>query len=378
MKTSIDFPDLSADEMAHSEQLIEKIIIKMNGGVLPFADYMQMALYEPGLGYYAAGATKIGQSGDFITAPEISALFGQCLAQAIKCRFQQGKKACILEFGAGTGKLCFDIIEQLNADKVTWDAYFILETSADLIERQQQFLKQKLSIQNFRKIAWINQLPHQFNGVVIGNEVLDAMPVHIVLKQTKWHELGVAFDGHKFIWKEVSGVSFAAQKMHFIEQQLDVNLPVGYCTEINCQHEAWLKSLYDACASVDVLLIDYGYFQSEYYHTERTTGTLMCYFRHRGHSDPLILPGLQDITASVDFTALAQAAEQLGFCVNSISTQAEFLIQHRLVEYAEQQTAKGLYANKEIDEIKTAQQVKTLTLPSEMGETFKIISFTKN
>ncbi len=378
MKTSIDFPDLTADEIAHSEQLIEKMIAKMNGGVISFADYMHMALYEQGLGYYAAGSTKIGEAGDFITAPEISALFGQCLASYIAQSFQQGKESNVLEFGAGTGKLCLDIVNAFNESKTQWKSYLILETSADLIERQKLFLKAKLSEQDTAKVSWINQLPSQFNGVIIGNEVMDAMPVNIVIKQDSWHELGVAFEDNKFTWKEVSGDSSAVQMMQSIEENNGLNLETGYCTEVNLQHQAWMNSVFDACESVDVLLIDYGYFQQEYYHEDRTTGTLMCYFRHRGHSDPLILPGLQDITASVDFTALAMSAEQVGFSVKEISTQAEFLIRNQLIEHAEKQTAKSTSKYKEVDEIKTAQQIKTLTLPAEMGETFKVMSFYKH
>jgi len=378
MKTSVDFPPLSADEMAHSEQLIEKMIDAMKGGVISFADYMHMALYEPGLGYYAAGSTKIGEAGDFVTAPEISALFGQCLASYIKQCFLRGKETHILEFGAGTAKLCLDIINGLNADEVDWKSYSILETSADLIQRQQQFLAEKLTPIHFKKITWIHQLPQQFNGVVLGNEVMDAMPVNIVIKQQEWHELGVAFENNKFAWKEVEAHSLAADRMQSIEKNNGLDLELGYCTEINLQHKAWINSLYDACESVDVLLIDYGYFQQEYYHPERTTGTLMCYFRHRSHSDPLVLPGLQDITASVDFSALAQAAEDCGFNVNQISTQAEFLIRHELIKHAEKQTKDSAEKNKTVSEVKTAQHIKTLTLPAEMGEIFKVMSFSKS
>lgn len=377
MKTSLDFPDLTDDEMAHSERLIEKIIAAMDGDVISFADYMHMALYEPGLGYYAAGATKIGEAGDFVTAPEISALFGQCLANSVMQSFKQGKERHILEFGAGTGKLCLDIVSSLNASNVAWQRYQILETSADLIQRQKQFLSKHLSAGDFKKTLWIDQIPPAFQGVVIGNEVMDAMPVNIVIKQQSWHELGVAFENKKFTWKELEGDSAAVKVMQLIEKNNRLDCELGYCTEINLQHKAWLNSLYDACASVDVLLIDYGYFQAEYYHPERTTGTLMCYFRHRAHSDPLVLPGLQDITASVDFSALAEAAENCGFEVKDISTQAEFLIRNQLIEHAAKQTKNSGNKNKAVAEIKTAQQIKTLTLPAEMGEVFKVMSFSK-
>lgn len=367
MKTLVDFPDLTADEIAHSEKLIEKIINSMDGGVISFADYMHQALYTPGLGYYTAGSTKIGESGDFVTAPEISSLFGQCLASAISQRFELGCESNILEFGAGTGKLCYDIVQQLAVLNIEWQQYFILETSADLIQRQQVFLKQKLSAEQFSKVVWIHQVPEQYSGMVIGNEVMDAMPANIVIKQQAWHELGVAFENERFAWKEVSGESVAAKLMSDIEQRHQLDLAEGYCTEINLQHSAWLKSLYEQCKAIDVLLIDYGYFQQQYYHAERNTGTLMCYFRHRSHSDPLVLPGLQDITTSVDFTALAEAAEACGFVVHDISSQAEFLMRHDLLELAMPLSEK--------QPLHTAQEIKTLTLPAEMGETFKVMSF---
>jgi len=378
MKTSVDFPPLNEDEIAHSEQLIEKMIAAMNGGVMSFADYMHMALYEPGLGYYTAGSTKIGKAGDFVTAPEISALFGYCLASNIEKSFKQGKAPHILEFGAGTGKLCLDIINGLNSTQVDWQSYQILETSADLIQRQQLLLDQHLSSQDRVKVSWVHQLPVQFNGVILGNEVMDAMPVNIVIKQQQWHELGVAFEQNKFTWKELEGESSAANMMQTIENNNALDLELGYCTEVNLQHRAWMNSVYEACASVDILLIDYGYFQEEYYHPERNAGTLMCYFRHRAHSDPLVLPGLQDITASVDFSALAYAAEDCGFVVKDISSQAEFLIRNQLIEHAESQTKKAPDKNIEVAEIKTAQQIKTLTLPAEMGEIFKVMSFSKS
>lgn len=369
MKTLVDFPDLTEDEIAHSERLIERIIQRMNGGVIAFADYMQMALFEPSLGYYAAGSTKIGVDGDFVTAPEVSSLFGQSIANAISHSFKQGLAPSILEFGAGTGKLCLDIIEALNSQNIAWDSYALLETSPDLIQRQQQFLAEKLSKQDFRKLSWLNELPKKFNGFILGNEVLDAMPVNVVVKQNGWHELGVSFEHERFSWHELSDDSQAVKTMQAIEQQHHLDLAEGYCTEVNLQQQAWLSSLYDACQHVKVLLIDYGYFQSQYYHPERKTGTMMCYFRHRAHSDPLVLPGLQDITASVDFSALAESAELLGFKVDEISSQAEFLMRHDLLKLAEKQALENPYA--------TAQAIKTLTLPAEMGETFKAMCLSK-
>lgn len=369
MKTLVDFPDLNADEIAHSERLIDKIINKMKGESITFAEYMQMVLYHPGLGYYAAGSTKIGSQGDFITSPEVSHLFGQCVAQWAAEKMENKGFKSLLEFGAGTGKLCRDIVQHFDQLQSQWSRYLILETSPDLIQRQQQYLKQELSNNQFNKINWISEVPKQYQGIILANEVLDAIPAHIVIKQESWHELGVAFENERFTWKEVKGDSTAANKMQEIETRLNVDLPLGYCTELNLQHEAWLNTLYLQIDKSDILLIDYGYFQQQYYHEDRKKGTLMCYFRHRSHSDPLVLPGLQDVTVSVDFTALAEAAEDSGFRVNEINTQTEFLLHNGLLALAEKESAQH--------PLTTAQAIKTLTLPAEMGEIFKVVSLSK-
>lgn len=369
MKTLVDFPELSADEISHSEKLIEKIISKMAGGVISFAEYMQMALYQPGLGYYTAGSTKIGEAGDFITAPEVSVLFGQCMASAFSQRFEQGRERQVLEFGAGTGKLCLDIVEAFNAQSIQWNSYQILETSADLIERQKNLLCKQLDADSLGKILWVSQLPQGFNGVLIGNEVMDALPAHVVVKHDDWHELGVAFENDRFVWQEVTGESAAVKQIQKIQNDNQLEFDQGYCTEVNLQHSAWLKTVFETCGQCDAILIDYGYFQTQFYHEDRKTGTMMCYFRHRSHSDPLVLPGLQDITTSVDFTALAESAEAEGFVVDEICSQTEFLMRHDLLELAQPLSDKA--------PLNTAQAIKTLTMPAEMGEIFKVMSFHK-
>ncbi len=358
--------------MEHSKRLIQKIVehIAQAGGRISFADYMQHCLYEPGLGYYAAGSVKLGQAGDFITAPEVSALFGQSLAQQAAALFKQGLQPHMLEFGAGSGKLCRDILHHFESRGIEWMSYQILEPSPDLQQRQQLFLKQQLSAEAMEKIQWLSTLPESFNGLVLGNEVLDAMPVNVVLKQDQWLELGVGFEQDRFQWVEWAQDSAAIRQIQAIDriQQLGQN----YCTEVNGNYAPWCKGLFARCDQAVVLMIDYGYEQSEYYHPTRNTGTLMCFYQHRSHPDPFIYPGLQDITAFVDFDAFAEAALAAGFSVTGLKTQAHFLMKNGVLDLIGQPDSDAL------TQMSLTQQVKTLTLPGEMGEKFKVIGLQKN
>ena len=368
--SAIELPAPNPEQIAHSSRLIDRIIqhIETAGGVISFRDYMQHCLYEPGLGYYAAGAAKFGAAGDFVTAPEVSALFGHTLANSLSNLFNQGVAPHVLEFGAGTGKMCIDIIQRLNAQGVDWQAYSILETSSDLQQRQQALLEQQLSAADLQKVSWLCGLPQVFNGVVLGNEVLDAMPVHILLKDKEWLELGVAYRDQKFVWQPLANDSAAVQQIVRIDAGQP--LPDQYCTELNLNYQPWCKSLAACCHQAVLLLIDYGYLQSQYYHPHRNTGTLVCFYQHRVHPDPLIYPGLQDITAFVDFDAFADAALEAGFTISSLSTQAEFLIANGLLELVPATTDT-------MQQMAFSQQVKSLTLPGEMGEKFKVIELRK-
>ncbi len=370
--SGIELPVPDAEQIEHSSRLIDKIIqqIDFSGGVISFQQYMQSCLYEPGLGYYAAGSVKFGASGDFVTAPEISSLFGENLANQAQDLFVQGLDRNFLEFGAGTGKLCVDMIRRLNELQVDWLSYQILETSSDLKQRQQQFLKSRLSENDFSKINWLIKLPENFNGLVLGNEVLDAMPVNVVIKNEDWIELGVSYSDQKFEWTGFSNNSEAVQRIQQVD--LDNTLTENYCTEVNLNYQPWFNSLFQSCNKVVVLLIDYGYEQSQYYHAERTTGTLVCFYRHRVHPDPFIYPGLQDITAFVDFDAVADAAVKSGFDLIGLSNQANFLIANGLLDVSNSDQLD------EAQQLKLAQQIKTLTLPGEMGEKFKVIGLQKN
>ncbi len=370
--SSAELPVPSADQIAHSKCLISCITdhIAEAGGVISFRDYMQHCLYEPGLGYYSAGSTKLGAAGDFTTAPEISPLFGSCLARQAVSLFAQGLEKNILEFGAGSGKLCLDVINQINDLRVEWLEYLILEPSADFQQRQRQFLQQHLSSQDFQKIGWLTELPETYSGLVLANEVLDAMPVNVVLKNGKWIELGVGYSAQKFEWMEYSDDSEAVRKIAEIDETND--LTDHYCSEVNMNYQPWCRGLSESFDRVVMLIIDYGYEQAQYYHPQRHTGTLMCFYQHRSHPDPFVYPGLQDITAFVDFDAFAEAAIDAGFVVSGMTTQAHFLMRNGLLEVMEEEQGN------ERERLKQAQQIKTLTLPGEMGEKFKVMGLQKN
>jgi len=365
----LPLPDPAA--IAHSARLVDVIAarIETRGGVIGFDEYMQMALYEPGLGYYSAAATKFGAPGDFVTAPEISPLFGFCLARQAAAVIAQGCGARILEFGAGSGKLCAQILSRLS----TLEHYQILDLSADLKQRQQNYLRAELSAELFHKIEWLSSLPEEFDGIVLANEVLDAMPVHILSKQEEWHERGIGYDGQGFTWQTFTPKSSVIDSIRAVEARLG-DFAEGYRSELNLNYGPWLKALAQTCKRALVMIIDYGYEQDQYYHPSRRHGTLTCHYQHRVHTDPLLYPGLQDITAFVDFDACADAAEANGFVLSGLVTQAQFLLANGLLEEAQRQ-AQG---SDSLSQLTLSQQVGTLSLPQEMGDKFKVLAMQKN
>jgi SAM-dependent MidA family methyltransferase len=368
---ALDLPQPGADAMAHSERLIGLIVerIAEQGGVIGFDDYMQAVLYEPGLGYYAAAMPKFGEAGDFVTAPEISPLFGHCLARQIDDLVAGGCAAAVFEFGAGSGRLCAQIMQASPG----LDSYLILEPSADLKHRQQDYLQQQLPADLFARIEWLERLPHDFDGIVLANEVLDAMPVQLVVRQQDWLELGVGYDGRGFVWRSMPARAEVSQAMSAIESRLG-QLPEGYRSELNLNYRPWMRALADSCGSAVVLIIDYGYEQERYYHPSRRQGTLSCHYRHRVHDDPFVYPGLQDITAFVDFDACADAAEDGGFDVVGLAEQGRFLLGNGLLDEAGRRSAGA----DTIEQLAISQQVATLSLPHEMGEKFKVLALQKD
>ncbi|WP_232023916.1 class I SAM-dependent methyltransferase [Sulfurivermis fontis] len=363
-----ELPPPSADEAAHSAALIQHIgkEISAAGGAISFARYMELALYAPGLGYYSAGARKFGADGDFVTAPELSPLFSRCVARHCAALLSALDGGEVMEFGAGSGVMAADILLELERMQALPPRYAILEVSADLRERQRQTLAARAPYL-LERVRWLDALPEQFVGVVLGNEVLDALPV----QRFRWrdgrvHELGVRWSGEAFVWCELP-VCSPRLEVRVREIAATGALPEGYESEVNFAAEDWLRSLAAMLQRGVAVLFDYGFPRHEYYHPQRSGGTLMCHYRHRSHPDPLILPGLQDITAHVDFSAMAAAALDAGLDVLGFANQANYLIGSGLLELAQE-------AGDVRGQLEVAAQLKRLMLPGEMGELFKVLA----
>lgn len=361
-------PSPSQLELAHSARLQQAIADEIIAqGPLSFARYMQKALYEPGLGYYSAGATKFGQEGDYVTAPILSNLFSKCLAKQCQQVIAELHQADILELGAGTGVMALDMLLELEQQNSLPQTYFILEVSADLRQRQQLLFQQEAP-HLLEKICWLDALPQSpISGIVVANEVIDAMPVHRFLIDDEVQEYYVDYQQDQLIWKLKPATNKLTQKL----KTLEVPQIKGYSSEVNLLLEPWLNSLSESLAQGIILFIDYGYVRDEYYHPQRSMGTLLCHFKQHAHDDPLLYPGIQDITAFVDFTAVAEAAVSAGLDVSGFTHQAGFLVNAGLMEYVD--------ANQDaVVQYQQAQQIKRLTLPSEMGERFKAIALSKS
>ena len=369
-------PIPSPEAQKHSQQLVELIQqkIRSEGGWIDFATYMHMALYTPGLGYYSAGSQKFGKGGDFVTAPEISALFGQTLANQA-AQVLEITKGDILELGAGTGKLAADILLQLNK----WDClpkhYYILEVSDHLRQVQREQLRNKLPKDVFSKVTWLNTLPSELSGIIIGNEVLDAIPVHLVVhKEAGWYERVVTLanqelePSQQFAWMDVP-----LKEPVLLRTAEALQLQEGYLTELNLSANGLIASLAGVLKQGMLLMVDYGFSATEYYHPQRHQGTLMCHYQQLAHPDPLIYVGLQDITAHVDFTAIAQTGVDHGLQLAGYCSQAQFLMNSGILDAMTQVSPTDVanYAP-------LAAAVQKLLSPAEMGDLFKVIALSKN
>ncbi len=361
-------PPPSEDARQHSDKLCAQIRaeIDMQGGWIPFSRFMELALYAPGLGYYAAGARKFGSSGDFTTAPEISSLFGRTLARQLS-EIMSASQPHILELGAGSGKLALDILTELdNIDQLP-NTYSILEVSADLRERQQHLLHTSLP-RLYSRIRWLDVLPENISGAVFGNEVLDALPVHLVCwANQQIFERGVVLTGSQFNWQDKL---LEDSPLRQLAQQISV--PDGYCSEISPASRGLVASLCDRLRQGALLFIDYGFGAREFYHPQRMQGTLMCHYRHFAHDDPFFLPGLQDITAHVDFTAIAESAIDHGANLLGYTSQAHFLINGGIAELI-----RDISPDDPAAYLPLSSQIQKLTSPAEMGELFKVIALGK-
>ena len=362
-------PAPDADQLDHSRRVAAHIAeaIRGAGGWLPFSAFMRLALYAPGLGYYAGGATKFGAAGDFVTAPEISPLFGHALANQF-ADVLAGTGGGVLELGAGTGRLAVDILTRLAALDALPDAYAILEPSPDLQARQRQTLA-SLPPGLAARVRWVDALPGEWTGVIFGNEVLDALPVELLARRAdRPLRRGVAVDATgRIAWQDeplAPGPLAAA---------IDTLFPDGdYESEINPEAEALTATLARLLKRGMLLWIDYGFPAREYYHPQRNAGTLMCHYRQHAHADPLVLAGLQDITAHVDFTAIARAGLDAELDLAGYTSQAGFLLGCGIVDLLQQAGEPGTAGF-----LRHSNAVQRLLSPAEMGELFKAIAFTR-
>jgi SAM-dependent MidA family methyltransferase len=398
-----NLPAPGAEAAQHSARLSEYIRsdIAAQGGWISFARYMELALYAPGLGYYTAGSHKFGATGDFITAPELSPLFGRTIARQV-AEIMSFSSLHVLELGAGSGKLAADMLSELEQMDKLPDSYAILEVSADLRARQQVLLRERLP-HLLERVHWLDELPEKFSGAIVANEVLDALPVHLVhWRDSAVTERGVALakstppddlrkDGtegsgnpsaypsrvrlsgglgaasHSFVWQERAIGEGAL--LHAAQQ---INVPDDYVSEICLSARGLINSLAQRLEQGALLFIDYGFGAREFYHPQRRSGTLMCHYRHHAHDDPFFFPGLQDITAHVNFSDIAECGIDSGMDLMGYTSQAFFLINCGITALLEE-------ASPEIprDYLPKSAQLQKLTSPAEMGELFKVIAMGK-
>ena len=383
VESALPVPDREA--LAISQELSTRIAaeIARHGGWLSFARYMEMALYEPGLGYYSNPGQVFGAAGDFVTAPELTPLFGATLARQVSPWLKDpalvGSGQVVLEVGGGSGMLAAQLLNALDNVGHHEVRYLILELSAERREHQRQTLK-SLAPGLMDRVGWLETFPESFAGVVVANELLDAMPVQLFEWQAdaeaELQEMGVTWVDGQFAWAPRPADSVLTETVAALRNRLG---PEGaqwhspYRSEICPAQQAWMRTLADCMTAGVVLLLDYGFAAPEYYHPQRDQGTLMCHYRHRSHADPFLWPGLSDITAHVDFTALARAATAEGFSLVGYTSMAAFLLNAGLLD-----ELADLPREPESFWFAQAQAVQQLISEAEMGELFKVIAFEKN
>lgn len=391
LPAGLPLPD--ADALAHSNRVAAHIAeeIRRAGGWIPFSAYMRLALYAPGLGYYAAGATKFGAAGDFVTAPALSPMFGHALANQF-AEILALTGGGVLELGAGTGRLAADVLARLAALGMVPDSYAILEPSPDLRARQRETLG-RIAPELAARVRWLDALPDAWTGVIFGNEVIDALPVELLVRRSAQASAargattqatavespaphgpghfrrGVALDATgRLVWRDAPLTAGA----HF--EAIDTLFPAcDYESEINPEAEALTATLARLLRRGLLLWIDYGFPAREYYHAQRSAGTLMCHYRQHAHVDPLVLPGIQDITAHVNFSAIAQAGVDAGLELAGYTSQAGFLLNCGIADLLQQVGEPGT-----VEYLRHSSAVQRLLSPAEMGELFKVIAFTRD
>lgn len=360
----LPFPD--DDARVHSARVAAHVReeIERAGGFIAFARYMDLVLYAPGLGYYAAGARKLGAAGDFVTAPELTPLFGAALARELAVALGTTQAREIVELGAGSGALAASVLNALADAKASPSRYLILEPSPELRGRQQATLETQAA-QSGARVEWIERLPGAIDGIVVMNEVLDAIAPHVVARRGgRWYERGVALVDGRFAWDERpldDARLLALVRARFPEEG-------DYTSEVNPAAEALVATVGRRLRAGAMLVVDYGFARAEYYHPQRAGGTLVGHFRHRVHDDPFLWPGLSDLTAHVDFTAIADAGARAGLHVAGFSTQASFLLGCEILE-----RLREVGAPEGVDYVRAAAAVQKLLSPAEMGELFKVL-----
>lgn len=364
---SAPLPTPDADALAHGERVRALLVdaIESGGGFLPFSRWMDLALYAPGMGYYAAGAAKLGAAGDFVTAPELSPLFARSLATDVAAILAATRSREIVEWGAGSGRLAADLLAALDAAGIEVARYAIVETSPTLRARQRERLAGEA------RVAWLDTPPPRIGGAVLMNEVLDAIPPALVVRRDgRWLERGVvigAGGAFAFADRPLADAALEAAAAERFPPQID------YASEINLAAEALVAQVAATLAEGAMLVVDYGFARAEYYHPQRAQGTLMAHYRHRASTDVFLWPGLSDITAHVDFSAIAAAGERGGLAVAGYTTQAAYLlgagILDRLLDVGEPGTAAF---------VRATTAVQALTSPAEMGDLFKVLALARS
>ncbi len=365
MPPDSSLPPPTLEAAAHSTALLQRIHDELEraGGWISFARYMELALYAPGLGYYDAGAAKLGTPGDFITAPELSDLFSATLARQV-AQILDHTGGEVIELGAGSGRMAATILRTLDELGHLPQRYAILEPSADLRERQRSRLA-ALPPHLGARVEWLDTVPERIAGAVLANEVLDALPVHLVV----WSEDGIAERGVGWHGKRLAFSDRPLRDAVLQAEASRIEVPPPYVGEINLAAPALIRTLAPRLERGALLFVDYGFGRAEYYHPQRNRGTLMCHYRHRAHDDPFLHPGLQDITAHVDFTAVACAGVESGLALLGYTTQAHFLINLGITELLARTPSEEAAAY-----LPRAAEVQKLLSPAEMGELFKVLA----
>ncbi|MET0254239.1 MAG: SAM-dependent methyltransferase [Luteibacter sp.] len=372
-------PEPSADERALSDRLTGLLREEIaSHGPMPFSRFMERCLYTPGLGYYSAGKIKFGADGDFVTAPELGTLFARCVVRAFEPVLASlGGQADFLEIGGGSGAFAEAALLALDAAGRLPRRFMILEPSADLRERQRERLHANLPAELASRAVWLDgPLEEEWDGVIFANEVIDALPTtRFTTRDGEIYEEYVILDGDgRFTRSDRPADALVGGAVRHVERDLGREFEAGYRTEILPQLPYWMQAVAGTLRRGAMLFADYGYTRSEYYLPERTDGTLRAFYRHRAHGDAFHLPGLQDLTASVDFTGLAEAGNNAGFGVAAYMPQAQFLIAAGMQEFFEDDY---LRLTDEAARYRLAQEVKKLTLPDQMGERFQVMMFAK-